>query len=139
MTVRHYRSRGFTLIELLVVLAIISLLAGLLVPAVQYSRASARRMQCQNNLKQMGLALQSYHESFRRLPSGYTPGPVDQSGKWARHYAVYGWAAHLLPFLEQGQLYEKLGVGSRSLNDRLRYRDVTNLVSQQLTTFYLPQ
>jgi prepilin-type N-terminal cleavage/methylation domain-containing protein len=100
--------KGFTLIELLVVISIIGLLAGLLIPAVQAARETARRTQCANNLKQIGLALQQFHDAKRRFPSGYvakvsyTDGATDTSPGW-------GWAAHILPYLEEENLSKLIG------------------------------
>ncbi|MGD9858041.1 MAG: DUF1559 domain-containing protein, partial [Planctomycetaceae bacterium] len=112
------RRSGFTLIELLVVIAIIAILIALLLPAVQQAREAARRTQCRNNLKQIGLALHNYHDVFLCFPPGYLgtttncsmirnrvtpPGvtPVVVAQGW-------GWGTFILPYLEQTAMYEAM-------------------------------
>ncbi|MBN2216784.1 MAG: DUF1559 domain-containing protein [Pirellulales bacterium] len=92
------RSRGFTLVELLVVIAIIGILIALLLPAVQAAREAARRMQCTNHLKQLGVALHAYHDNHQVLPfaSGYT---IAQTGTWL---------SFILPQLEQQAIYDEI-------------------------------
>ena len=84
--------RGFTLVELLVVIAIIGVLVALLLPAVQAAREAARRTQCVNNLKQIGLAIQTHHDTYKRIPNS------------RRKYDYITWAAEIWPFLEAGNI-----------------------------------
>lgn len=101
------KHRGFTLIELLVVIAIIAVLIALLLPAVQAAREAARRSQCQNNLKQIGLALHNYHDTFSSFPPATIrsthAGPPDG---WSRN--MVSWRARILSFLEQNALFERV-------------------------------
>src|ERR1700738_1249901 len=92
---------AFTLIELLVVIAIIAILIALLVPAVQKVREASNIAQCKNNLKQIGLALHSYHDTNKIFPPGYIDGNTDPSSTPDNDVGPgWGWASFLLPYLE---------------------------------------
>ena len=110
MMFSHTRSarRGFTLVELLVVIAIIGLLIALLLPAVQAAREAARRSQCGDNLRQMGIAMQSYLDAHRVFPSGYISAFDNQGNDTG---PGWGWAALLLPQLEQSPLRDQIQFG----------------------------
>lgn len=98
------RRPGFTLIELLVVIAIIAILVSLLLPAVQQAREAARRTQCRNNLKQMGIALHNYHDVNNVFPPGFTDTIAGNSERISGGWA---WSAYLLPYIEQAALYSQ--------------------------------
>jgi len=115
--------RGFTLIELLVVIAIIAVLVAILLPAVQQAREAARKSQCRNNLKQLGIALHNYHASCNTFPPGYVAGAV-----YPATTCGWGWCAQILPHLDQGPLYN-------SLNFQL---PIENSVNQPLLSNKLP-
>jgi prepilin-type N-terminal cleavage/methylation domain-containing protein len=99
------RASGFTLVELLVVIAIIGILVALLLPAIQAAREAARRSQCQSNLRQISLALQNYHDTYKEFPRGaYTHADSNSS----HDQDGLGWATKLLPYLEEQAIHDRL-------------------------------
>src|SRR5438067_7990310 len=118
--------RGFTLVELLVVIAIIGVLVALLLPAVQAAREAARRMQCSNHLKQIGLSLQNYHDVFNSLPFGArarfvntsASAPVGQTTSTTQNWGP-SWLVAILPFCEQKPLSDLMEAGQLSSGTNL--------------------
>ena len=108
------RRRGFTLIELLVVIAIIAILIGLLLPAVQKVREAAARLKCQNNMKQMGLAIHNYHDANNGMPNG-----VVSTGD--RYHPYWSWIALIMPYWEQDNLYRQADTWARGTSYAYQY------------------
>lgn len=94
------RREGFSAIDLLVVIAIIAILIALLLPAVQKVREAARRTECQNNMKQLGLAMHNYHDTFRTFPPGHVSPPADKQARYMSAHTM------VLPFMEQNGIYD---------------------------------
>jgi prepilin-type N-terminal cleavage/methylation domain-containing protein/prepilin-type processing-associated H-X9-DG protein len=129
--------RGFTLIELLVVIAIIAILIALLLPAVQAAREAARRLQCVNNLKQLGLALQNYHSSVGSFPIGQSWGITATAGT----YAGNPWSAHsqMLSFLEQGTVYNAINfVWAPATSGNQAFFTNSTVLFTQISAFICP-
>lgn len=128
------RRRGFTLVELLVVIAIIGVLVALLLPAVQQARESARRMQCVNNLKQIGLAFHNFHDTYGHLPGGGRDGvgmPLNPANTSSATVSGWNWTYHILPFIEQQNIFD--------LGDDNDYSNSNTIVAQQgVASYYCP-
>jgi prepilin-type N-terminal cleavage/methylation domain-containing protein/prepilin-type processing-associated H-X9-DG protein len=115
------RRTGFTLIELLVVIAIIAILIGLLVPAVQKVREAAARAQCQNNLKQLGLAIHNYHDAQRRLPtSGQCDSLGTPTGVVVNEFDIHSTFTVLLPYVEQENVYKLFNTSAVNVYGNIR-------------------
>lgn len=109
--------KGFTLVELLVVIAIIGVLVSLLLPAVQAAREAARRMQCSNNLKQIGLALHNYESTHKTLPHG-TPDCCTRNG--------FNWAVMIFPYLEMSNVHDSMDASGNLINTPVNVIAATN-------------
>ena len=128
------RASGFTLVELLVVIAIIGILVALLLPAVQAAREAARRMACGNNLKQLGLALHNYHDTYKTFPPEtiWHGNAVGNLTATPRHYT---WIALTLPYIEQGPLHSAINFSVPGLNQMINGKA---LQSYQIPTLLCP-
>lgn len=131
------RAKGFTLVELLVVIAIIGILVGLLLPAVQAAREAARRMQCTNNLKQLGLSLHNYHDTHRSFPAGLYE-QINSTGGNTDNIPLVGWGVMILPYVEQGNVFNQLNSGTNSLQAMVSNTVLLNILQTPIPTFKCP-
>lgn len=147
---RKIRQRGFTLIELLVVIAIIAILIALLLPAVQQAREAARRTQCKNNLKQLGLAMHNYHDVNRAFPMGWVNdysswSPTENgSDEVGGHFgaiddvAQWSWSVYVMPFIDQAPLFEALNVNTVQGSQAITISASRDLMSTPFSAFRCP-
>ena len=121
--------RAFTLVELLVVIAIIGILVGLLLPAVQAAREAARRTSCFNNMKQIGLALHNYHDTYKSLPSGWLAHDPATRLPMPEGVNGWGWASLVFPFLEQNNVAQNVVQFGKPILDPVNNSARTHYVS----------
>ena len=139
------RPRGFTLVELLVVIAIIGVLVALLLPAIQAAREAARRTQCRSNIKQMVLGIHNYESANKSFPPGcvqFNPMPtVSGSGNVNSantNLGNWSWSALILPYVEQGALYNQIGVGKTDLAHAMDTPSLLDVMQTPLSVYRCP-
>ena len=130
---KRFNGKGFTLVELLVVIAIIGILIALLLPAVQSAREAARRMQCTNNLKQFGIAMHAYHDTFKCFSPGFMA--VDHTGGVAGGWA---WGVFLMPYIEQSSLQGTLSTTEYTLSQVISDPALLPMLQMDLSVFKCP-
>lgn len=142
----RHRSKGFTLVELLVVIAIIGVLVALLLPAVQQAREAARRMECQNKLKQLGLAIHNFHDTYKRFPCAlrdpiFKKNPLDPAHgenadqQWYDYHDRWSWMCTILPQIEQNAAYEDLMANHMGVTNPWADTPLTNM---KIDAFHCP-
>lgn len=132
------KRNGFTLIELLVVIAIIAILIALLLPAVQQAREAARRSTCKNNLKQIGIAMHNYHETFGCLPAGNYEARTNTVIGSSKLVPAWAWGTMILPQMDRANLYNQLTPGTQKPSDVLGDTSKRNLLASIIPAFICP-
>ncbi|MDQ3331057.1 MAG: DUF1559 domain-containing protein, partial [Planctomycetota bacterium] len=132
------RRLGFTLIELLVVIAIIAVLIALLLPAVQQAREAARRSQCLNNLKQIGLALHNYHDTHLAFPPGWIGADQVTGAHDVEGMNGFGWGTMVLPYVEQNNLYQQFRFPLSIVDDVVGPPTNKSLLATKIPVFECP-
>src|SRR5262249_44823850 len=136
---RRTRRLGFTLIELLVVIAIIAVLVSTLLPAVQQAREAARRSQCKNNLKQMGLAFHNYHDAMNTFPYAYlltAPGLFGLPAGTPLN--ANSWGLMLLPYLDQQPLYDQYNCNVAPINEAVAFGQPAAVIASNIAVISTP-